>query len=228
VSFEPPTAMSPLDAVPEMRTAARWILGAAAAVGAALLGTSPLAAAGQIHTTGTAVAAYAGLITGLAGVGWAIWYTADALVPPLTTPKSLDTDPRLRDLRAQIANDPPAFYGPFGTSMADLLAAKALHQQVAANLTAALAREQDPGRRSLVQLKLAEAGTAVSAIGGRIQTLLELSHAWCIRTQLRRARLHTLAGAAVAALGVVIFLAATGAESPPTPVPAPSATRTAS
>lgn len=201
--------MSPLDAVPEMRTTAKWILAATATVGAALLGTSPLAAAGRIHTAGAAVAAYAGLIVGLVGVGWAIWFTAEALIPPLTTPKSLDTDPRLRNLRAQIANDPPAFYGPYGTCMADLLTAKALHHRVAANLTAALVDEQDPGRRQILRLKLAEADAAVSATSGRIQMLLELGHAWCIRTQLRRARLHTFVGAALAALGVVIFVAAT-------------------
>ncbi|MEU2167928.1 hypothetical protein ACH47V_25505 [Micromonospora chersina] len=227
MSSEPPS-MRPLDAVPEMRTTAKWTLAAAAAVGAALIGTSPLAAAGRIHGAGAAVAAYAGLVVGLAGVGWAIWHTAEALIPPLTTPRSLDSDPRLSDLRAQIAGDPAAFYGPFGTSMADVLAAKALHQRVATSLTVMLADEQDSDRKQTLQLKLAEANTAVGAASSRVQTLLELGHAWCIRTQLRRARLHTFVGAALAALGVVIFVTATSTSTATnTPAPAPSVTHTA-
>jgi hypothetical protein len=206
---ERPPSTNPLDAVPEMRTTAKWTIAAAAAVGAALLGTSPLAGAGHIHTVAAAIAAYAGLIIALTGVGWAIWHTTEALIPPLTTPRSLDTDLRLRDLRAIIATDPTAFYGPYGSSMTALLAANTLHQRVATNLNTAFADEQDPRRRQTLQQKQAEAAAAVDATNNRIQALLELSHAWRIRTQLRRARLHTFAGAAAVALGIVIFLAAT-------------------
>lgn len=225
MTSEPPSLMSPLSAIPEMRSSAKWILAAAAAVGAALLGTSPLAAARKIHSAGPAIAAYAGLSIGLAGVGWAIWFTADALIPPLTTSTSLDTDPRLHDLRSQIDNHPSAFFGPFGTSMTDLMTAGAFHQRVAANLRAALVLEQDLQRRKILQATLTEANAAASAVELRVQNLLELSHAWRIRAQLRRARLHALAGAAVAALGIVIFLAATSTAAPATSAPTPTTTQ---
>lgn len=207
--------VSPLDAIPDMRATAKWILAAAAAVGAALLGVGPLAAMGQIQHARAAILAFVGLVTGLAGVGWAIWCTAEALIPPLTTPRSLDTDPRLRELRGHLAADPAAFYGPFGTSMAELQAALALHTRVAANLTASLEHEHDDHRRQVLTNKLTEARTAVDAIGRRIRGLLELCHAWLVRAQLRRARAQTFAGAALAALGVVVFLFATSTS--PTP-----------
>ena len=40
---------SPLDSVHDMRTAAKWMLAAAGAVGAALISGGPLVAVGQVH-----------------------------------------------------------------------------------------------------------------------------------------------------------------------------------
>jgi hypothetical protein len=207
-----------------MRSSAKWILAAAAVVGAALLGSSPLAGAGKIHSFGPAVAAYLGLLIGLTGVGWAIWFTADALIPPLTTPRSLDTDPRLRDLRTEIAKDPAAFFGPFGTTMTELATASAFHQRVATNLRTAAASERDNRRRQTLEANLTEATAAARSAELRVQSLVELSHAWRVRAQMRRARVHTLVGAAVAAAGIVIFLAATSTTPPSSSVPTPAVT----
>ncbi|MEU6730279.1 hypothetical protein ABZ917_41810 [Nonomuraea wenchangensis] len=203
-------AYSPLEAVTDLRATAKWILAAAAAVGAALLGGGPLTAVGTIQDVPHAVAAFSGLLLGLLGVGWAIWFTADALIPPLTTPASLDTEPALADLRARIAREPAAFYGPFGTSAAELGRRLAFHQKVAANLAELLATDQDPARRQVLALHRERADAAVLAARRRLRALSELAHAWQVRAQLRRARLHALAGAAVTAAGAVIFLVATG------------------
>ena len=210
-SAETPAAAlpSPLDAVADMRATAKWILAAAAAVGAALLGGTPLAAVGKVHGVGDAALAYLGLLVGLAGAGWAIWRTADALIPPLTTPASLDDEPSLKDLKNKIARDPVAFFGPFGKNMADLHQQLTFHCKVSGNLAPMLAVEQDPIRRQVLVDKLDEANAAVIAIHRRSATLLELAHAWQVRAQLRQARLHAFTGAAIAALGAVIFLTAT-------------------
>jgi hypothetical protein len=204
----PPPAPSPLDAVPDMRASAKWILGAAAASGAALLGGGPLAAVGKVHTAGAAITACTGLLIGLLGIGWAIWFTADALIPPLTTPKTLDTDPRLQDLRDRIASDPAAFYGPFGGSMADLGKASELHSKAAASLVRALATETDATRQKVLAAAIEEARATTAAVQRRTRTLLELAHAWDVRAKLRTARLQAFAGAAIAAVGVVMFVAA--------------------
>jgi hypothetical protein len=200
---------SPLDAVPDMRATAKWVLGAAAAVGAALVGGAPLAAVGKVHGAGHAALAYLGLAIGLAGVGWAIWRTADALIPPLTTPLSLDTEPNLADLRRKIKKDPRAFFGPFGTNMAQLQQQYEFHHRVARVLRDTLATEPDAARRKVIRAQLREAQAAVSSAQLRIRALLELSHAWQVRAQLRDARLQALLGAAVAAAGAVLFLVST-------------------
>lgn len=211
-----------------MRATAKWILAAAAAVGAALLGGGPLTAVGKVHGVGGAALAYLGLAVGLCGVGWAIWYTAEALIPPLTTPLSLDTEPSLKDLRARIAREPNAFYGPFGTSMADLHRELAFHQSIARKLGDALAAEPDQARQRVMSEQLEQARTAVTAARRRSLTLLELTHAWQVRAQLRRARLHALAGAALAAVGAVLFLAATSTTTTSTPGPVLSPAASAS
>lgn len=205
----PPQLPSPLDAVPDMRATAKWILGAAAAVGAAILGAAPLAAIGKVHGTTHTVLAYLGLVVGLAGVGWAIWHTAEALIPPLTTPLSLDEEPGLNDLRRKIAREPTAYYGPFGTSMEGLQQQYQYHARIARILADELADEDDPARKKVLQRQWRAAQVTVAAARSRMQALLELAHAWQVRSQLRAARLQALLGAAVAAAGAVLFLVST-------------------
>ncbi len=202
---------SPLDAVDDMRATAKWIIGAAAAVGAALLGGAPLAAAGKIHGFGSAAEAFGGLALGLAGVGWAIWHTADALIPPATTLATLETPP-LADLRAQIAADPAAFFGPFGSSAAQVQAACQRFDTAAAQIAVMLAAEPDADKQRILAQGQADVLANAAHASARLRWLLSLAHAWRVRDQLRQARLHTFAGAAVAALGAVLFLMATSGK----------------
>jgi hypothetical protein len=199
---------SPLDAVDDMRSTAKWTIAAVAAVGAALLGGAPLAAVGKVHGLGSAIEAFAGLALGLAGVGWAIWHTIDALIPPVTTLATLDT-PQLASLRTQIAADPEAFFGPFGDSTAQLKAAAAAFDTAAAQIAVLLAAEPDPARQRVLAQGQADALANAAQATARLRWLLSLAHAWRVRDQLRTARLHTFAGAAVAALGAVLFIAST-------------------
>jgi hypothetical protein len=200
---------SPLESVADMRATAKWILAALAVTGAALLGGGPLTAVGRIHGLGHAVTAYAGLLLSLVGIGWAIWRTADALIPPLTTPRSLESSPLLADLRSRIAGEPESFYGPFGASVGDLHGALEFHSTVTRNIERLLELEGPDGpRRALLLGKLAESRTTTAAIHARLRSLWELAHAWQVRAQLRNARLHSLAGGALAALGAVVFLSA--------------------
>lgn len=202
---------SPLDAVDDMRGTAKWIIGTAAAVGAVLLGGAPLAAIGKIHGFGSAAEAFAGLVLGLAGVGWAIWHTTDALIPPVTTLATLDT-PKLADLRAQITADPGMFFGPFGNSPAQVQATCRRYDAAAAQIAVLLAAEPDPVRQRILAQGQADALANAAQASARLRWLLSLAHAWRVRDQLRRARLHTFAGAAVAALGAILFIVATSGK----------------
>lgn len=212
---------SPLDAVADMRTTAKWIIGAAAAVGAALLGGAPLAAVGKVHGVGSAAEAFAGLVIGLAGVGWAIWHTTEALIPPATTLTTLQM-PQLAGLRAQIAADPAAFYGPFGTSVADVQAAYQRFDVTAAHLAIMLATERDPIRQRVLAQGMADASANSTQARNRLRWLLALAHAWRVRNLLRRARLHAFVGAAAAALGAVLFMTATTADTSNATRPGPA------
>jgi hypothetical protein len=217
---------SPLDAVSDMRASAKWIVGAAAAVGAVLLGGGPLTAVGKVHGLGSAAAAYVGLVVGLAGVGWAIWHVTDALLPPVTTLATLQSPP-LADLRAEIAADPGTFYGPFGTSVGELQAAYLVYGKASANIATMLAIEADSAQHRLLEQGYADATANTAQIQARLRWLLALAHAWRVRDQLRRARSHAFAGAAVAALGAVIFVAATSSQTAtgsPHRAPTPAAT----
>jgi hypothetical protein len=196
-------------AVTDMRTTARWTIAAFAAVGGVMLGGLPFAGIGEVRDGGDLALAAAVL-----GVSWAIWHTGEALTPRLTTLRVLtDPTPRerreLSDLHTELAASPRAFYGPFGTTPAELDAACHLHARVAANLEALLVHEDDPRRRAEAGHRLGLARANADQALRRRRDLLELAHAWQVRGALRRARLHTMAGAFAVVAGAVVFLLAT-------------------
>lgn len=217
---EAPRVGSPLDAVPDMRATAKWTVAAFGAVGAALLGAVPAAAFGKLDTIGAVVTAGCGLVLALAGVGWAIWHTADALTPPVTVLSTID---ELPELRAQIHGSPATFFGPFGGSVTELGAQRLLHATVGANLEAALPGETDAARRRAMEQALA-AARANSRQALALQTrLLEFAHAWQVRAALRRGQIQAAAGAGVTVLGVALLLGAAVHAPAGKPRPTPSA-----
>jgi hypothetical protein len=199
---------SPLDGVADMRSTAKWTITALGAIGVALLGGGPLSAVGKIHGIGQAAEAFAGLVIALAGIGWAIWFTTEALMPPVTTLASI-AEPELAGLRAQIAADPGAFFGPFGNSVDQLKNQCTFWQATAAQTSITLAIEQDDKLKRMLTQALSDAEANAAQAAARLRWLLDFTHAWRVRDKLRRARVHAFCGAAVTALGAVTFVAAT-------------------
>ncbi|WP_433824600.1 hypothetical protein ACQP2E_20880 [Actinoplanes sp. CA-015351] len=210
---------SPLDAVADMRAAARWTAAAVGAVGATLIAGVPLTALGRIENTGDAVAIAIGLAIAMVGVAWAIWHISEALTPPVT---SLATYHRRETagLRNLAATDPSALFGQFG-DLESLRDALRMRRRAVAALEAAVAR--NPTREILVH-GLEDARVNLAVVQQTSQRLLALMHAWQVRAQLRRARVHAVLGMLVVTVGVAIFLSATP-EPPPEPAKsaAPSA-----
>lgn len=202
---------SPLDAVDDLRAAAKWTLAAEGAVGAALISGGPLVAVGQVRGTAHALLAGAGLAVALGGVGLAIWFTSKVLSPRLTTPEILRS-PGLAGLRRVIEAEPAQFFGVVATKVDVLL----LHQEVAADLARMVTVEKDPARRQVInrQLRRAEANAARAA--PYVRWLLSMAHVWRIEADLRRSRWFTLAGGLLVVAGAVLFFIAT---SGPTYVP---------
>ncbi|MHB9856643.1 hypothetical protein [Streptomyces sp. YIM S03343] len=196
-------------AVADMRAVARWTLMAVAAVGGLLLAGFPLAAVGKIRGRGDLLLAMGGLGLGIAGVFWAIWWTSEVLTPRFTSLRLLDSR-ALADLRAEIAAAPEAFFGPFGKTAVELEASCRTHATVAVRLTELLGRTSDEGQREALTCALAAAQANVRRSTARRRHLVELVHAWQVRTALRRARVQTLLGSLVVVVGAVLFLLATG------------------
>ncbi|UED88719.1 hypothetical protein K4G22_26835 [Streptomyces profundus] len=196
---------SPLEAVPELRAAARWLIAAFGAVGAALIGGGPLVAVGRIDGLGEALTAGAALLLALTGVTLAIWHISQVLVPPITTTATL-TDPSVRPLCRMIDAAPADFFGSAAESVADLLR----HRTIAANVHRALLAEADPRRRDHLQRHLLRARANIARTDPQVRWLLAMAHVWQIRAAFHTARRWCLLSVALVAIGAVAFLTVAG------------------
>ncbi|WP_234313873.1 hypothetical protein [Streptomyces sp. NBRC 109706] len=196
---------SPLEAVPELRAAARWLIAAFGAVGAALIGGGPLVAVSRIDGARDALIAGAALLVALTGVTVAIWHISRVLVPPITTTATL-ADPALRPLRELIDAAPADFLGSAAESVADLLR----HRAIAANIHRALLAEADPRRREQLDHHLLRARANIARTDPHIRWLLAMAHVWQIRATFHAARRWCLLSVALVAAGAVAFLTVAG------------------
>jgi hypothetical protein len=217
---------SPLDAIGDLRAAARWMIAAAGAVGAVLIGGGPLVAVGKVHGLGHAVIAAISLLVGLVGVGLAIWQTSLVLVPPITTASTLRHE-SMRGLREMIERAPSDYFGLAAVSVEDLLR----HREIAAQVYEQLKVARDPARQASLRRYLDRVQANLRRTNPYVRWLLATAHVWQIQAALRRARWCTLAGAALVAVGTVGLLSVT--SQPPvtyvpvlTPQPTPSASAT--
>lgn len=210
---------SPLEAVDDLRAAAKWMLVAEGAVGAAVISGGPLAAVGQVHGTARAFLAGVGLVLALGGVGLAIWFTGKVLSPRLTTPKTIRS-PALAGLRRELEAEASQFFGVVATRVDALL----LHQEVAVDLARKVAAEKDPARRQLIERQLRRTEKNAERAAPYVRWLLALAHVWQIEADLRRSRWITLIGGLFVAAGAVLFFIATGSGPTYLPVLTPQVT----
>jgi hypothetical protein len=110
---------SPLDSVADMRSAAKWMLAASGAVGAVLISGGPLVAIGQVHGGLNIFLAVLGLVLAVGGVGVAIWFTSEVLVPRLMTPATFRSARELQDLRKIMNAEPGEFFAGVVASRPD-------------------------------------------------------------------------------------------------------------
>ena len=195
----------PLDALGDLRSAAKWTLAAAGAVGAALISGGPLVAVGQVHGVAHAVIAGIGLVIALTGVGLAIWYTTKVLEPRLTTPADLTSD-GLKGLREQVERNPVWFFGYVATTVEELLS----YQVIAANLARQYAAETDIARRKLIEPRLRQVGQDAARADPYVRFLVATAHVWKLSGELRRSRWYTMAGGVLVVGGATAFFTATG------------------
>jgi hypothetical protein len=210
---------SPLDALDDLRSTAKWTIAAAGAVGAALISGGPLVAVGQVHGAAHALLAGAGLVLALIGVGLSIWSTSAVLSPQLTTTATLRS-PALAGLRTLLEEDPAQFFGPVATKVDTLL----IHRQVIVNLARMLDKEKDPAKHAKMQNKLEQAERNAKRAAPYVRWLLALGHVWQVKQALERSRWFTLTGGMLVVAGGVLFFLATGSGPTYVPVLTPQVT----
>ncbi len=196
---------SPLDAVDDIRTAAKWMIAAAGAVATTLLGGGPLVAIGKVHGLGDAVIAGVSLVVALTGVGLAIWYTSEVLIPPLTTPATL-YEPAMSELKKTIDSAPGDFFGVVASGIDDLLR----HRSIALKLSQMMAAETDPARKDMLRNQLDRVLANAARADPYVRWLVATAHVWQVREKLRRARRYTLAGGVLVAAAAAAFFTVTG------------------
>jgi hypothetical protein len=204
---------SALDAVDDLRTAAKWTLAAVGAVGAVLISGGPLIAVGEVHGVANALLAGLGLAISMSGVGLAIWFTSKVLEPRLTTPATL-TEPLLAGLMQTIDREPAQFVGVAATSVAGLFKRQDDNQAIALDLARQAAVETVATRRAALQAQLRRVENNGARISAYVRLLLALAHVWRIQEDLRRSRWFTLAGGILVIVGAVVFFSATGSGAP--------------
>ena len=201
---------SPLDAVDDVRSTAKWTIAAFAAVGSALISGGPLVAIGKVHGTAHIIIAGLGLAAVLAGVCVAIWQTSNVLTPFITTPATVL---RLTDLTTLIDASPEEFFGSAATSVRNLV----MHRRAMAQLQRALTAETDQAIRQTLAQNLARAQRNVARTDPYVRWLLAFAHVWQVQQALRRARRWTVAGGVLVVAGAVALLAVSSGSSASTP-----------
>lgn len=201
---------SPLDSLHDMRSTAKWMLVAAGAVGATLVSGGPLVAVGHVHGLWHPFLAWLGLVLALGGVGVAIWFTGQVLMPRLTTPDTVRASPALAGLREQIAAEPAEFMGFSAISVDGLFRRHDLLREQTAGLMLQVARAGSAEQRARLAAELRQVQDNSQVVEAYVRWVLALGHAWLVRADLERSRRWTLAAGVIVAFGAVLFFSATG------------------
>jgi len=210
---------SPLDAVDDLRTTAKWTLAAAGAVGAVLISGGPLVATGQVHGYDHALLAGLGLLCALIGVAIAIWSTSRVLAPRLTTAGMLTTSRKLATLRNRLDLDEDQVQA--------ILARPAQERARAASLARQASAPKNRRNRPTVEYHLRRVNENAARAEANARRLLALAHAWDVQADLRVSRWFTLAGGLLVIVGAVLFFQATGNGPTYVPVLTPQITQSA-
>jgi hypothetical protein len=196
------------DDVNSVRDAAKWLLTAFAAVGAALLGGIQFSGLGALKD-GALISGIGGFLIGLFGVGLAIWWTSSVLVTRIVSVTPLQTDPeavRFLDANSDIVGQEYQSFGGFIRA----------REAAWAEWKAGRRPNTTDSQWAQVQVRLEHVEKVATRVA-RIWRFEKICRAFI------RARALTFAGAVIAAIGMLLLTHATKAKDQEYSAKSPSA-----
>lgn len=201
-------------ATDSLRSVVKWIAAAFGGLGALLIGTVPLAGLNHLDTwTARIVPMFFG-VTSLVAVGVIVWTASSLLTPSTLTLEDVRLQPQFIGLRMQVASDPTAYLGLWGSDIETFLERRATGFAALNNadrILGGLAKD-DPRAKTVEEARpllvdsvkaCGEVSTGLLAIAG----FHDLSH------RFKGARTTIFIAAAVVVVGVVGFLVSTHSEA---------------
>jgi hypothetical protein len=201
------------EAIAQLRGAAKWLIGAFGAVGAALVAGIQLTQLGGVHHA-RLWEAVASVVVGVLGVALAIWSASNVLVPSTATVGTLRTSPEFKALRDTVAAD-PSLLKDAGSSLEQLSHSNEMALDEALRTYAELSEHPEDVHLQTAYTAAEERRSRVEAV---VNTLLGLGMFLRVRDLFVVARRFMLAGALLAvagALGFVYFANPPTSTQPP-------------
>ena len=190
------------NAADRLRDTSKWLIGAFAAVGGALIAGSQLSSIGSLapgNWLRFALAAI-GVLVALVGIAWAIAAAVKVAAAGSVNLRKLAALPRADRVRARVEDDDVLMSGYGSVTALANEYSKAISERKAA---------YDAYLRDKTKLDEAQATDANAAfISQTVQSVLEVASFEAVASEFANSRRQLFFGAALAALGVILFVAA--------------------
>jgi hypothetical protein len=208
------------DASENVRSVVKWIAAAFGALGAGLIGTAPLGGIADINNSVQRIVALAFGALALAAVGYIVWKATALLTPTTLTLRMVAKQREFQALRQQIAADPTAYLGQWGSNVADFIENRDTDYRALANVDRLILTlpSADPFLKTLI----AERPSLVErtlACGKVTRRLLAVAGFHDLSRRFSNTKVKLFVAAALVAIGVVGFITTTSlAPAAPAPV----------
>jgi hypothetical protein len=204
-----------LGGIDGVRTTAKWLIAAFAAIGGSLIAGSQLSDLGKLtDDTGRLLLALLGATVGLAGAAFAIYFTAKVLLPTQVLLGEVIKDEGKTAIGKAVAADPGLLEG-HGSSI------KETHEKYVASLAAyeaawkAYSDETDATKKAPLATELSEAEGERNTLAETLNHIRKLALFTAVKDAFSSAAPFIIGGAAAAAAGIVLFAYAAHPEADP-------------
>lgn len=213
-----------------IRDTAKWLIGAFAAVGAALLAGIQLSSLGRLPACvgsagcGRLWGALFGLLLGLAGVGAAVWLAASVMTRPSRSEQQLNEEYKDEGSELRRYFDANPVYLQGFNDIDDLVSHETDAYSKFDALSVRFAEATDDEQKRLLE-ELNEADSDLADVLSRSEAVVSLANQISFSTYFRRRALRGIMGSALGvAMGLAIFAWAANPEGSVAPTAALSGT----